>query len=57
MVASIGKIEGIQIPHDKPAMIYEPKCWHKMSVAEIRMSRWTIGKTKKDGIKNECFKK
>ena len=44
-------------------MTYGAKCWpikkqhmHKMDVADMRMLRWMCGKTRKDKIKNECFR-
>ena len=47
----------------RPTMTYGAECWpikkqdmHKMDVAESRMLRWMCGKTRKDKIKNECFR-
>ncbi len=44
----------------RPAMLYCAECWatkiqhtQKMSVAEMRMSRWMCGHTRRDRIKND----
>ena len=43
----------------RPAMLYGIECWavkkqyvSKMNVAEIRMLRWMVGKTRRDKITN-----
>ncbi|GJS91806.1 retrovirus-related pol polyprotein LINE-1, partial [Tanacetum coccineum] len=47
----------------RPAMLYSSKCWpitkalaNKVEVAELRMLRWTCGKTMVDMIPNEVFR-
>ena len=47
----------------RPAMLYGSECWpmtkaqaNRMEVAEMRMLRWTCGKTMLDRIPNEVFR-
>ncbi|GJS56424.1 retrovirus-related pol polyprotein LINE-1 [Tanacetum coccineum] len=56
-----GKIYRVAI---RPAMLYESECWpltkvqaNRMEVAEMRMLRWTYGKTLLDMIPNGAFRR
>ena len=47
----------------RPAMVYESECWalrkqeeQRLHTTEIKMPRWSQGKTRKDRIKNETIR-